>query len=924
MSPDCRNDCVEPLRFPKRIYNRPGLSHIAYRIGTYADFREALLRNLDRDPILAAWTHREADDPGIALLEGASILGDILTFYQELYANEAYLQTAQWRESIADLVRLLGYYLSPGVGGKATFAFSVKGTQSVIVPTGFPIKAQLADIEQPVDFETVREFVREFIAEPALSQFSLYRPFIYPNIKTKDQTFAIATADLDQQKLKLNKGDRLMLVANPADPQTARQIVVIADTRQHLDLTEITIEGSWQGETLNKNQISAYKLGKSFRYFGYNAPLTVTVVLNNVAIQNPVSFLRNLGVPPTTVPIVNVQAQLINRTLNSRDQIGIFLPPPIGISPPPPIVISPPPPEEPRYFPPLTNSQSFPLDQTVEDLSNGLILLVTLQLSSDRSGLGTTYFFERQITTVSAASATHGALTGGTTVVRLDQSVALGDLVYTDIRSVEFHEVIGKQLTLTSVREPDSTSDRSRLYFYGDGKTYQKLQGRAIHLVQGDRVEQLTVGIEDASKDDITLRPLSLNSPLQHFTLEDFPLDKSPTVVVYGNLVEANQGKTEREAVLGNGDSRQVFQTFKLPKSPLTYFNSKSETPPEVPELQVYVNDRLWQRVPSFFNHGPKEEIYIVREDANGDSWVQFGDGKTGARLPSGIKNIVAKYRTGIGAHGVLKENTSIQGGRLDRLDKIWLPSVVSGGAQPETGENAREAAPGKIQSLGRLVSLKDFESETLAIPGVSKASAAWQLEDNIPTLVVIVLMKNGREKEISEVQQILNRYNHCRGPARFPVMVCPGNLKYVYCDVTVGVDPTLRQELIEKSIKTALGIRGEEGNGIDGSTGLFGIQQRQFGQKEYANRIEGTIQNVQGVVWAKVTAFDDLSLPEPQQSKQAVACKRTEVKPSDLPDPPSPKQLQQVVACDRTEVLSLYKAHLQLSFATTAAKEVC
>ena len=50
--------------------------HINFRIGNYADIREALLRNLDKDPTLSAWTYRGADDPGIALLEGAAILGD--------------------------------------------------------------------------------------------------------------------------------------------------------------------------------------------------------------------------------------------------------------------------------------------------------------------------------------------------------------------------------------------------------------------------------------------------------------------------------------------------------------------------------------------------------------------------------------------------------------------------------------------------------------------------------------------------------------------------------------------------------------------------------------------------------------------------------------------------------------------------------
>ena len=69
MSKPCVNSCTEPLRFPRRPDdppNRPGLSHINYRIGTYADFRESMIRQLDATANLSAWTHRTADDPGIA------------------------------------------------------------------------------------------------------------------------------------------------------------------------------------------------------------------------------------------------------------------------------------------------------------------------------------------------------------------------------------------------------------------------------------------------------------------------------------------------------------------------------------------------------------------------------------------------------------------------------------------------------------------------------------------------------------------------------------------------------------------------------------------------------------------------------------------------------------------------------------------
>src|SRR5262245_50655042 len=130
----CNPLITDPFVFPAPPANRAGLPRIAYRIGRYGDFVEAMIRRIDAAPELAAWTHRNADDPGIALIEGAAIIGDILTFYQEHYANEAFLRTAAWRESIAELVRLTGYRLAPGIGGHATFAFEVRGKIPVTIP----------------------------------------------------------------------------------------------------------------------------------------------------------------------------------------------------------------------------------------------------------------------------------------------------------------------------------------------------------------------------------------------------------------------------------------------------------------------------------------------------------------------------------------------------------------------------------------------------------------------------------------------------------------------------------------------------------------------------------------------------------------------------------------------------------------------
>src|ERR1700752_1528754 len=140
---------TDDFEFPRLPGNRPGLPRIRYRIGEYPDFVEAMTRAIDRALPLGSWTHREPDDPGIALLEGAAILGDILTFYQEHYANEAYLRTAAWRDSVAELVRLTGYRLTPGIGGRATVAFEARASAPVIIREGFPVKAELRDVAAP-------------------------------------------------------------------------------------------------------------------------------------------------------------------------------------------------------------------------------------------------------------------------------------------------------------------------------------------------------------------------------------------------------------------------------------------------------------------------------------------------------------------------------------------------------------------------------------------------------------------------------------------------------------------------------------------------------------------------------------------------------------------------------------------------------
>ena len=910
MSKPCVNDCTEPLRFPKRPDdppNRPGLSHINYRIGTYADFRESMIRQLDTTPNLLTWTHRNADDPGIALLEGAAIIGDILTFYQELYANEAFLGTAQWRESVSDLVRLLGYRLSPGLGGRGTFAIEVKGTKAVTVPKGFLLKAQVEGLEKEAEFETVDER----LAYPWLSRFNLFRPLQQPNIESDTTEFYLSSPDQDLTPIVLKEDDKLLI----GDPQPSTgptwldnaEIVIIDSVREQHGTKVYKIKGSLKRSGF-ASAVTGFKLGRSFHHFGFNAPQTF------IDTSAPVkSTTTTTGTKTETTTSVKELVLSFSRNLNGVTQGSAtgsasatvltsgFATAPTFLSPdsavlgtltsasafaPAVSIVSPP-----------IQADEVPLDVEVQDLPNGAKLLMQLE----------SFGVIRTIQSTANSPMKWGQQAGTTSMVKLDAALAFDGHNSADIRKLVFYEVLTPVLTLKAALTDAAESSGSELYFYGTGVEAQTLSGRSAIIADAEPKTVAVQTVETLSPlDRPRLRKVKLDTVLDYSA---FP-HKEPFLDVFGNLIDATQGKTQSEAVLGSGDNTQIFQTFKVPSAPLTYLLSVGDSPPEAPELQIYVNNRLWSCVSTFFGHGFDEEIYIVREDANNDSYVQFGDGKTGARLPTGFENVTAVYRTGTGAFGALQEGTQVQGGKLTGLDKIQMPDVSSGGSEPEDGNSAREAAPGKVQSLDRLVGLQDFESEVAAISGVARARAAWQLRNNIPAVIITVLMQTGRGHESNAVRDVIGHYNQCRGPNRHPIIVDQGTLQYVRVAVDFAFDPTFREELIRQDIEFALGTNsGKTKNAGDNRAGLFGLKNRQFEQPEYANTITGIVQSVEGVKSVIVRVFS--ALGEADDPATIALDSTTEV-------------FNESIGCEAWQILSLFSAHLTLNAVIEPVKEAC
>lgn len=215
-----------------------------------------------------------------------------------------------------------------------------------------------------------------------------------------------------------------------------------------------------------------------------------------------------------------------------------------------------------------------------------------------------------------------------------------------------------------------------------------------------------------------------------HLAIDFTPAPATPlasaSAVLLGNVAEASHGETVSDEPLGNGDASKSFQRFGLRKSPLTHVPGTNSVE-GASTLTLRVNGEAWTEVESLYAQPPTARVFTARQSDTGDTVLQFGDGRTGARLPTGQGNVVATYRQGLGLEGRMKANQlSILLARPVGLREVRNPVPAEGGADPEPLDTARETAPTTVKTFDRVVSLRDFEA-LLATSGlVAKSRATW------------------------------------------------------------------------------------------------------------------------------------------------------------------------------------------------------
>ena len=445
------------------------------------------------------------------------------------------------------------------------------------------------------------------------------------------------------------------------------------------------------------------------------------------------------------------------------------------------------------------------------------------------------------------------------TQLKLDQDwLTDQDLLLSDIRSTT---VFAQSAKLELAEDPvvaeicGGTDDEIEL-----DDLYSDLKSGRWLIVTGDRSD-----IKDTRAsvvNDLDAAELVMLAGVRHGYRADLPGDKTHTfitlatklaycyqrdkVTIYGNVVKATHGETRTE-LLGNGDGSRAFQSFDLRQPPVTYVAAPNPSGVDS-TLHVYVNDVEWHEADTLAGLARTDHKFITRTDDADRTSVIFGNGRQGGRLPTGAANVRAVYRNGIGNPGnVQAEQINLLVSRPLGVKAVINPLRASGGANRESGNQARKNAPLAVAALDRLVSVQDYADFSRTFAGIAKATARRMSVGQ--RQIVHVTIAGADDIPIdpsSDLYRNLIKALRDYGDPDLPVQVDTRELLVLVLSATVYLQPDYVWEKVVINVRTKL---------LD----TFSFDRRELGQDAVLSEAIAAMQAVPGVAYVDVDIFDGI-----------------------------------------------------------------
>lgn len=289
---------------------------------------------------------------------------------------------------------------------------------------------------------------------------------------------------------------------------------------------------------------------------------------------------------------------------------------------------------------------------------------------------------------------------------------------------------------------------------------YMDMQGQEVDL---DKARQRTsvikllrlIGYEvngvSGSRGTVTVQV----SPNQNVTYPVY-IDKGTQLTAQGQNVSLVFTTLDSVTLSNATDTRTIAviqgvaatDTYTSDGTPSQKFILTS-TSADKSSIKVYVDENTsdndatpWNNVSSFYKSTFSSKDYKVQTDEYSRIAIIFGDGQFGA-IPPVNKVISITYVVADGAQGNVGKNaiTQVSSGipyvKDNTSNKVAVSitgsSATGGGADVESIEQAKETATGLLFGLNRALSRDDYKALMLSVPGVSKAVAWGENEEQTP-----------------------------------------------------------------------------------------------------------------------------------------------------------------------------------------------
>jgi hypothetical protein len=865
-----------------KVGNRPGLSAVHYRVGDHGRFKASLLAGISRAalPALRELTTRRDDDFSIGLLDAFSVMADVLTFYQERIANESYLRTARERLSVGHLARLIGYELRPGSAANVSLAFTMQDVEPIVgtrPPPGavetLTLRAgtRVQSTPGPEEKAQVFETVEDVEVRPAWNRIAARA--------VQEQALGPAThrVRLKGAALSLRAGDAFLLTfptPGGLDFTAVFRRVLSVETEAQGRWTEVTLGGALASATfdgLTPPQTGAFVFRKQASRFGYNAPDYKTLDESRKIPKGGADWTLALyGVTPSHLYLDGIYREAVPGTWGVWEceaEPGsplIFQVIAAG--------------ERGRSDYALAGKATYVVIQRGKGVSTSIVAgnfselrRTSVALQSEKLPLadvpmpvpvmGTTVALDRKVAGLEPGRTV--AVQGKQVRAEVLQPVTL--FLWTGASWVAKALDTGARLDLLYFPLPVLDGAFTWFVAVEEGQLGLLLgrPGQVKYRNDEDGTELVTIASVGADGKSVTF-----GTPL----LRRYD---PPTVTLNANVAPATHGETVKEVFEG-GDATRPFQRFALKQTPLTYVSSTATASGIRSTLRVWVDEVEWHEVPWLHGRGAEERVFVTRQDGEGKTWIQFGDGRTGSRLPTGQRNVRAEYRRGIGASGIVKA------GQVDLLltrplglKEVVNPLPSADGKDPEALADARRNAPLTVLTLDRVVSLRDFEDFARAFAGVYKARATWTWFHHTRGVFLTVAGFQGGPLSVAARQTLKDALAKWGDPF-VPVAVENHDPASFRTGLRVKVDPDREKDLVLRAVEAAL-------------RGAFAFEERDFGQAVTLAELTAAAQRVQGVVAVQVAALyrsgtaPTADLPERLPARAPLPGERGNVLPAEL-----------------------------------------